>query len=178
MNDFCQHLETNYSLLVQIQESVKQGDCEKVTNLIKSVDWGTVTGEFEPVVRRYHNEVYRCGRQIIRILLKPYYLYQDQVNLDIQMNMLLGAIQDSPSLLISQGKELEKAYQTVLRQNELHDRKSTLTTDKSPWLTVESLIESADKKLQFMFALDRSGNKDFGNNRRVYHLEVRGTVID
>lgn len=177
MNDFCQHLDASYSLLMQIQEAVKQDDSEKVTKLIKSVDWETVTSEFEPVVRRYRNDVYRHGRKIIRNLLKPYYLYNDKVNLQVQMDLLLGAIQESPSLLISQGEELERAYQTVLRHDVLHDRKRTNTPDKSPWLTVESLIDSANKKLQFSYALERNGNKDYGNNRRVYDFEIRRPVV-
>ena len=173
MNDFCQHLDVNFVLLTQLHEAVKRNDRKKVTDLMKSIDWETVSSEFEPVVGSYRSAVYRHGRKIIRNLLKPYYLYDDQVNLRFHMDMLLGAIQDSQSLLISQGEQLERAYQAVLLHDVLHDRKRTSAPDKSPWLTVECLIVSANKKLQFSYALERNGNKDYGNNKRVYDFVIR-----
>lgn len=172
MIDYSQHLNATDTLLQQLRDAAKQGDMDKVAELTQVVDWETVASEFEPVAGRYRSAVYRHGRRIMRNLRRPYMLYHDCVNLDMQIEMLCGAIEDSPSLLATAGEELDQAYQSVLLREVLRGHKKPDSPDyrsaTSPWPTVEALIDAANEKLQRGRVLEAAGNVDYNNCRRVY----------
>lgn len=165
--DYCSHLNATYALLLQIRTAAEQGDMATVAEIARTVDWAAVTGEFEPVVGRYRSAVYRHGRKIIRNLRRPYMLYDDCVNLDLQVDMLRGAIEDSPSLLATAGKELEDAYQAVLRRESLRGHRPDNAPAFTPWPTIEALIDASEAKIQHGLALEAAGDPDYMDGRRV-----------
>lgn len=167
MSDYCNHLDATYALLLQLRSAAEQGDMATVAEIARAVDWEAVTGEFEPVVGRYRGAVYRHGHRIIRNLRRPYMLYHDCVNLDLQVDMLRGAIEDSPSLLATTGETLQKAYQAVLRRETLRGHQPSDTPASTPWPTIEALIQAAEDKLRRGRALEAAGDPDFLNCRRV-----------
>lgn len=166
-SDYCQHLDATYALLEQLQSATDRCDMATVAEIALAVDWEAVTGEFEPVVGRYRTAVYRHGRRIIRNLRRPYMLYHDCVNLDLQLDMLRGAIEDSPSLLAAAGEALQKAYDTVVRREALRGHRPDDAPASTPWPTIEALIAAAEAKLQRGRVLEDAGDSDFMNCRRV-----------
>lgn len=183
MNDYSQHLNSTDILLQQLRNAAKQGDTGKVVELTQKVDWEVVASEFEPVAGRYRSAVYRHGRRIMRNLRRPYMLYHDCVNLDIQIEMLRGAIEDSPSLLSTAGKALDQAYQSVLLREVIRGHKKpdsqNYKSATSPWPTIDALIAAADAKIQRGRELEAAGNKDFTACGRVrYSLGELITTCD
>ncbi len=166
MIDYSQHLDTSYSQLLQLRDAAQRGNMGKVAEIAQAVDWEAVASEFESVPMRYSRAVYRHGRKIIRNLLLPYMLYHDCVKLDLQIDMLLGAIEDSPSLLITSAVQLESAYQREISRLRGHEKINAPAT--LPWTTIEILIEAANEKIQRGHELETAGNPDFNNYRRVY----------
>lgn len=163
MNDYSQHLDATYLQLQQIRDAAKQGDTGKVSEIVQSVDWEAVADEFESVAMRYSRAVYRHGRRIISNLLLPYISYHDCVKLDLQIDMLRGAIEDSPSLLATANAQLESAYQRELQRRRNHEKPPT-----SPWPTIDALIAAADAKIQRGQELEAAGNTDFNAGGRIY----------
>ncbi len=167
MTDYCQHLDATYALLQQLRSAAERGDMAAIAEIARAVDWEAVTGEFEPVVGRYRTAVYRHGRRIIRNLRRPYMLYHDCVNLDLQLDMLRGAIEDSPSLLAAAGEALQKAYDTVVRREALRGHRPDDAPVSTPWPTIEALIEAAEEKMQRGRELEAAGDPDYMDCRRV-----------
>lgn len=163
MNDYSQHLDAAYLQLQQIRDAAKQGNMGKVSEIAQTVDWGAVADEFESVAMRYNRAVYRHGRRIISNLLLPYISYHDCVKLHLQIDMLRGAIEDSPSLWTTAAAQLESAYQRELQRRRNHEKPAT-----SPWPTIDALIAAADAKIQRGSELEAAGNLDFNAGGRVY----------
>ena len=166
MNDYSQHLDAAYLQLQQLRDAAKRGELDKVAEIAQAVDWEAVASEFESVAMRYSRAVYRHGRRIMRNLLLPYITYHDCVKLDLQIDMLRGAIEDSPSLLISSTYQLESAYQREAQRQRGHEKPSATTA--SPWPTIETLIAAANAKIQRGRELEAAGNTDFNACGRVY----------
>lgn len=165
--DYCNHLATTYALLLQIRSATKRGDMATVAEIARAVDWEAVISEFESVAGRYRQAVYRHARRIIRNLRRPYMLYQDCVDLRLQLNMLRGAIEDSPSLLATAGAVLQEANQAVLHRETLRGHRPIDAPASMPWPTIEALIEAAEDKLRRGLALETAGNPDYMGCRRV-----------
>jgi hypothetical protein len=167
MTDYCQHLDATHALLQQIRSAVEQGNIATVAEIARAVDWEAVTGEFETVAGRYRLAIYRHGRRIIRNLRRPYMLYEDCVILRLQLDMLRSAIEDSPSLLATAGKELKDAYQVVLRRESLRSHQPTETPASTPWPTIEALIEATEDKLRRGRELEAADDPDYMGGRPV-----------
>lgn len=167
MSDYCNHLDATYALLLQLRSAAEQGDMATVAEIARAVNWEAVTGEFETVVGRYRLAIYRHGRQIIRNLRRPYMLYEDCVNLRLQLDMLRGAIDDSPSLLATAGEALQDAYKAVLSREAQRGHPPWDAPASTPWPTIEALIEAAEHKLRRGRALEAAGDPNYMNCRRV-----------
>lgn len=165
--DYCQHLDATYALLLQLRSAVERSDMAAVAEIAQTVDWEAATDEFEPVVGRYRSAVYRHGRRIIRNLRRPYMLYHDCVNLDYRLDMLRGALEDSPSLQATAGEALQKAYQTVVRREALRGHRPEDELASTPWPTIDALIEAAEDKLRRGRVLEAAGDPDYMDCRRV-----------
>lgn len=168
MTDYSQHLNATDALLQQLRDAAMQGDTAKVAEVVQIVDWDAVASEFETVAGRYRNAVYRHGRKIIRNLRRPYMLYDDCEKLHLQINMLRGAIEDSPSLLANAREELESAYQVVLRNELLRGHRVQHAQTTLHWTTLEALIDAAEAKLQRGLALEAAGHHDYLSCQRVF----------
>lgn len=166
-NDYCQHLDATYALLLQIRSVVERGDMATVAEIARAVDWEAVTGEFETVAGRYRMAVYRHGRRIIRNLRRPYMLYEDCVNLRLQLDMLRDMILDSPSLLATAGPALQEAYKAVLSREAGRGHPPWDAPASTPWPTIEALIEAAEDKLRRGRELEAAGDPEYMGGRRV-----------
>lgn len=166
-SDYCQHMDATYALLQQLQSATDRGDVAVVAEIARTVDWEAVTSEFETVAGRYRMAIYRHGRRIIRNLRRPYMLYEDCVHLRLHLDMLRGAIEESPSLLATAGEALEEAYKAVLSREARRGIPPWDAPPSTPWPTIEALIEAAEAKLQRGRALEAAGHPDFLNCRRV-----------
>jgi len=167
VSDYCRHLHATYDLLLQLRSATERGDMATVAEIARTVDWVAVTGEFEPVVGRYRSAVYRHGRRIIRNLRRPYMLYEDCVNLRLQLDMLRGAVDDSPSLLATAGDALQEAYKAVLSLEAQRGHPPWGAPSSPPWPTIEVLIEAAEDKLRRGRALEAAVDPDYMGGRRV-----------
>jgi hypothetical protein len=163
LSDYSQHLDAAYLQLQQLRDAAKQGELDRVAEIAKAVDWEAVASEFESVAMRYSRAVYRHGRRIMRNLLLPYITYHDCIKLDLQIDMLRSAIEDSPSLLTTATEQLESAYQREPQRRRGHEKPATL-----PWPTIETLIDAANAKIQRGRELEAAGNADFIACGRVY----------
>lgn len=167
MSDYCQHLDATYALLQQLRSAAARGDMATVAEIARTVDWEAATSEFETVAGRYRLAVYRHGRRIIHNLRRPYMLYDDCVNLDLQLDMLRGAIKDSPSLLATADEALQEAYKAVLSREAQRGHPPWDAPSSTPWPTIEVLIEAAEDKLRRGRALEAAGDPDYMDCRRV-----------
>lgn len=165
--DYCQHLDATYALLQQLQSATDRGDMATVAEIARTVDWEAVTSEFETVAGRYRMAIYRHGRRIIRNLRRPYMLYEDCVNLRLQLDMLRGAIEDSPSLLATAGEALQEAYKAVLSREARRGHPPWDSPSSTPWPTIEALIAAAEEKMQRGRGLEAAGDPDYTGGRRV-----------
>ena len=63
------------------------------------------------MVCSYRYAVREYAEIIIRILLRPYWIYGDWTELKLQRDLLLAALDDSPSLLSSADQQVVAAYE-------------------------------------------------------------------
>lgn len=167
VSDYCRHLDATYALLLQLRSATARGDMAAVAEIVRAVDWEAVASEFETVAGHYREAIYRHGCRIVRNLRRPYMLYQDCVDLRLQLDMLRGAIEDSPSLVATAGAALQEAYRDEINQEATRGRPRGNAPAPSPWPTIEALIEAADDKLRRGLALETAGDQDYLGGRRV-----------
>lgn len=167
VSDYCQHLGATHAQLLKIRDAVQRGDATTAAEIAGAVDWDVVNSEFETVVGRYRRTVYWRARRIIRNLRRPYMFYNDCVELGLEVTMLRGAIDDSPSLLITASADLKDAYAAVLHYETIHGEAPVEAPDECPWPSVDALIGAAEAKLSRGCELESRGNVGYLNGERV-----------
>jgi hypothetical protein len=145
-SDFVLHLQAQLTAL-------QTGDRE-------SLDLALLADEFETVVGNYRYAVGEHARIIIGILLRPYWVYGDWTELRLQRDLLLAALEDSPSLLHSADPQVAAAYEPArctARLSGQHDWPET-----TPWPTLQTLLAAVECADQHYLALEQAHDPRFG----------------
>jgi hypothetical protein len=148
-------IQSDFVLLLQAQLTALQaGDRE-------ALDVPLLADEFEAVVGSYRHAVREHAEMIIGILQRPYWIYGDWTELQLQRDLLLGALDDSPSLLSSADEQVITAYQhahsTARLQGQHH------WPDLTPWPTLQTLLDAVEQANQHYLALEQAHDPRFAS---------------
>ena len=100
-------IQSDFVLLLHAQLAALQaGDRD-------ALDLPLLASEFESVAGRYRNEVQEHAEIIIGILMRTDWVYGDWTELKLHRDLLMGALDDSPSLLGSADLQVVAAYEHV-----------------------------------------------------------------
>ena len=146
-------IQSDFVLRLQAQLTALQaGDRE-------ALDLPLLADEFEAVVGSYRHAVQEHAEIIIGILLRPYWIYGDWTELQLQRDLLLGALEDSPSLLSSADQQVFAAYKhahsTACLQGQHHWPEIT------PWPTLPTLLDAVEQADQHYLALEQAHDPRF-----------------
>ena len=146
-------IQSDFVLLLQAQLTALQaGDRE-------ALDLPLLADEFEAVVGSYRHEVREHAKIIIGTLLRPYWIYGDWTELQLQRDLLLGALDDSPSLLSSADQQAvaayEQAHSTARLQGQHHWPEIT------PWPTLQTLLDAVAQADQHYLTLEQAHDPRF-----------------
>ena len=146
-------IPSDFVLLLQSQLTALQaGDRE-------ALDLPLLASEFESVVGGYRHAVQEHAEIIIGILMRGDWVYGDWTELQIQRDLLMGALDDSPSLLSSADHQVTAAYDHALGKATL--RGEHHWPKLTPWPTLQILLEAVAKADQQYLSLEQSHDRSF-----------------
>lgn len=167
------HVVALANLLSDIEKLAAQPSDAEVLSLVRAMDWRTLADEFEPVVGRYQNAVYKCARHLIRNLRRPYLRYHDHCQLSHWVFMLDGALEDSPSLSDTADDQVALAWKNEVKADAWLARKVRVV---EPILTLVQLREAVAEKRRQGVMLEANRNLDYANCGRVPYPEPAKAV--
>lgn len=169
VEDFSRHKDYALnlgSILSSIQNLAAQPSDVEIFSLVRTIDWRTLADEFEPVVGRYRNAVYKYARHLIKNLRRPYLRYHDHCQLRHWSFMLDRALSDSPSLMDTADAQVAKAWKHEIGKDVLLARK---VRGLAPIETLAQLREAVAEKRRHGEMLEASRNLDYANCGRVQY---------
>ena len=163
-------IQSDFVLLLHAQLAALQaGDRD-------ALDLPLLASEFESVAGRYRNEVREHAEIIIGILMRTDWVYGDWTDLKLHSDLLLGAMDDSPSLLSSADLQVVAAYEHVHSIAVLHGQHDW--PDATPWPTLQMLLVATAEADSRYLALEQAHDPRFARlepipkNEEVSHLVV------
>ncbi len=146
-------IQTDFVQLLQTQLAALQaGDRD-------ALDLPLLADELEPVVGCYRNEVREHAEIIIGILMRTDWVYGDWTELKLHRDLLLGAMDDSPSLMGSADMQVVAAYEHAHGIAVLHGLHYWPET--TPWPTLQMLLDAAsDADIRYL-ALEQAHDTRF-----------------
>lgn len=130
----------------------------------EKLDVEALACELEGVVGGYRGEVRHCVERLIAILMRPYCVYGDWDDLRGEQDVLLSALEDSPSLAHGAQARIKRIYRNVRLRAELHGQHGW--PKKCPWKRLKDLLAAVDARNAQYLALERARDADFENLRR------------
>ncbi len=94
-----------------------------------------------------------------RILQRTDWIYGDWTELKLQRDLLLGALHDSPSLLVSADREVAAAYGQARCAACVHGQHHW--PEATPWPTLQMLLDAAGHADRHYLALEQSQDSRF-----------------
>jgi hypothetical protein len=140
------------------------------------LDVETLVDELESVVGRYRHEVYHHAKKLIRILMRPYYVYGDWNDLHHEWFMLCSSIEDSPTLAKAVPADIKEAYKHTRVAAELYGDHGDGWPKKCPWKTLKDLRAAVDAQNAEFIALERAGDADLAALRRAPWKSRRSSI--
>lgn len=144
--DFYALLLRQMSLLWRLAAKRDGADPAGVAALTADLDWMMVAEEIEPLVlRKYGHEVRKHARKMLRKLAKRQMSYHDFCGLEMHLDLLRGALIDSPSLLLDADKQVVDAVKSERIRAACKDK----TEDVLPEITsLRQLIDLVEQALE------------------------------
>jgi hypothetical protein len=109
--------------------------------------------ELEGVVATYRSEVRERAERLFRILMRREYVYGDWNDLTSEWDMLLEAIEDSPSLAKTAPAQIKRAHQSARLSAALHGEGMWPT--KCLWPTLEALRRAVRARYREYLTIER-----------------------
>ena len=146
-------IQSDFVMLLQSQLTALQvGNRE-------ALDLPLLASEFESVVGGYRNEIQERAEIIIGVLMRTYWVYGDWTELKLHRDLLLGALDDSPSLMGSADMQVAAAYEHAHGIAVLHGLHYWPET--TPWPTLQILLDAAsDADIRYL-ALEQAHDARF-----------------
>ena len=146
-------IESDFVVLLQSQLTALQAGNRE------ALDLPLLASEFESVLGGYRNEIQERAEIIIGILMRTHWVYGDWTELKLHRDLLLGAMDDSPSLMGSADMQVAAAYEHAHGIAVLHGLHYWPET--TPWPTLQILLDAAsDADIRYL-ALEQAHDTRF-----------------